>query len=88
MSEKKVKHALIGKVVSDSRDKSIKVLVERKVKHPIYKKIIKRSTKIHVHDEHNQSQLGDIVKVLATAPLSKTKHWRLLEVVERSVKVD
>lgn len=89
MSEiKKVKRVLIGKVVSDNRDKTIAVLVERKVKHPIYKKIIKRSTKIHAHDEQNECKQGDKVKILETAPFSKTKHWTLLEVIEKAVNID
>ncbi len=89
MSESnKVKRILTGTVVSDGRDKSIAVLVERKVKHPIYKKIIKRSTKVHAHDEKNICKVGDTVKVLETAPFSKTKHWTLVEVVEHAVSID
>lgn len=89
MSESnKVKRILTGTVVSDGRDKSIAILVERKVKHPVYKKIIKRSTKVHAHDEQNTAKLGDTVKVLETAPFSKTKHWTLVEVVERAISID
>ena len=84
----KVKRILIGTVVSDNRDKTIAVLVERKVKHPIYKKIIKRSTKVHAHDEENTCQLGDTVKVLETTPFSKSKHWTLIEVIERAIQID
>ena len=89
MSETKaVERTLTGKVVSNSRDKTIAVLVERKVRHPIYKKYIKRSTKVHAHDEENECGLGDVVKVSESKPFSKTKNWALLEVVEKSVSID
>lgn len=88
VESKKVKRILTGTVVSDSRNKTIAILVERKVKHPIYKKIIKRSTKVHAHDEENTCKMGDTVKVLETAPYSKTKHWTLVEVLERAVIID
>jgi small subunit ribosomal protein S17 len=68
-------------------DKSITVLIERKVAHPIYGKFVKRSTKIHAHDENNECQEGDTVTVAECRPLSKTKTWNLVEVVERAVKV-
>ncbi len=77
----KVKYALIGEVVSDSGNKTITVLVERRVKHPVYKKIIRRSTKIHAHDEDNAAHLGDQVKILASKSISKTKHWVLDKVL-------
>jgi len=80
-----VERILTGKVVSNSRDKTIAVLVERKVRHPIYKKYIKRSTKVHAHDEKNECGLGDVVRVSESKPFSKTKNWALLEVVEKSV---
>ena len=83
-----VERVLIGKVVSNSRDKTIAVLVERKVRHPIYKKYIKRSTKVHAHDEKNECGLGDVVKVSDSKPFSKTKNWALVEVVEKSVSID
>ena len=83
-----VERILTGKVVSNSRDKTIAVLVERKVRHPIYKKYIKRSTKVHAHDEKNECALGDTVRVVEAKPFSKTKHWALLEVVEKSVSID
>ena len=79
---------LTGTVVSNSRDKTIAVLVERKVRHPIYKKYIKRSTKVHAHDEKNECGLGDVVKVSESKPFSKTKNWALVEVVEKSVNID
>ena len=89
MSETKaVERTLTGKVVSNSRDKTIAVLVERKVRHPIYKKYIKRSTKVHAHDEKNECGLGDVVKVSESKPFSKTKNWALVEVVEKSVGID
>jgi len=83
-----VERILTGKVVSNSRDKTIAVLVERKVRHPIYKKYIKRSTKVHAHDEKNECGLGDVVRVSESKPFSKTKNWALLEVVEKSVGID
>ena len=83
-----VERILIGKVVSNSRDKTIAVLVERKVRHPIYKKYIKRSTKVHAHDEKNECGLGDVVRVSESKPFSKTKNWALVEVVEKSVNID
>jgi small subunit ribosomal protein S17 len=76
-----------GRVVSNKMDKSITVLIERKVAHPIYGKFVKRSTKIHAHDENNECQEGDTVTVAECRPLSKTKTWNLVEVVERAVKV-
>ena len=83
-----VERVLTGKVVSNSRDKTIAVLVERKVRHPIYKKYIKRSTKVHAHDEKNECGLGDVVRVSESKPFSKTKNWALVEVVEISVSID
>ncbi len=84
----KVERVLTGKVVSNGRDKTIAVMIERKVRHPIYKKYIKRSAKVHAHDEKNQCSLGDTVKVVEAKPFSKTKHWALLEVLEKSVAID
>jgi len=83
-----VERVLTGKVVSNSRNKTIAVLVERKVRHPIYKKYIKRSTKVHAHDENNERGLGDVVRVSESKPFSKTKNWALVEVVEKSVSID
>ena len=74
----------IGVVVSNKMDKSIVVLVERKVKHPVYGKFVKRSTKMHAHDEKNECQIGDVVKIEMTRPLSKTKTWSLLEIIEKA----
>jgi small subunit ribosomal protein S17 len=73
-----------GKVVSDKMDKTITVLVERRVKHPIYGKYVKRSTKVHAHDESNQCRQGDMVTISETRPTSKTKSWALVEIVEKA----
>jgi len=70
-----------GKVVSNKMDKTITVLVERRVKHPVYGKYITRSSKIHAHDENNECNMGDTVMVAETRPISKSKAWKLLEVV-------
>jgi len=80
----KIKRTLTGKVVSDSRDKSITVLVERKVKHPVYGKFIKRSTKFHAHDEDNSCGLGDVVTIEECRPISKTKSWTLVRIEEKA----
>ena len=88
MSDNKVERVLMGTVVSAGRDKTIAVQIERKVRHLIYKKYIKRSTKVHAHDEKNECALGDTVRVVEAKPFSKTKHWALLEVVEKSVSID
>jgi small subunit ribosomal protein S17 len=85
MSEQKViKRTLTGKVISDKMDKTITVKVERQVKHPIYGKFIKRSTKVHAHDEANECNIGDTVTVAESRPLSKSKSWQLVEVVEKA----
>ena len=76
-----------GKVVSNKMDKTITVLIERRVKHPVYGKYITRSSKIHAHDESNQCGIGDTVTVAETRPLSKSKTWKLLEVVESAERV-
>ncbi|GAA3923509.1 30S ribosomal protein S17 [Litoribacillus peritrichatus] len=73
-----------GKVVSDKMDKTITVLVERRVKHPLYGKYVKRSTKVHAHDESNQCREGDVVTISESRPLSKTKSWTLVEVVTKA----
>jgi small subunit ribosomal protein S17 len=81
MSEKNTR-TLQGKVISNKMDKSITVAIERNVKHPIYGKFITRTTKLHVHDETNQCKEGDIVTIRECRPLSKTKSWTLVSVVE------
>ena len=73
----------VGKVVSDKMDKTIVVAIADNVKHPTYGKIIKRTVKIHAHDEKNECGVGDTVKVMETRPLSKDKRWRLVEIVEK-----
>jgi small subunit ribosomal protein S17 len=73
----------VGKVVSNKMDKTIVVAIEDHVKHPLYKKIVKRTYKLKAHDEENTCNIGDTVKVMETRPLSKDKRWRLVEVVER-----
>lgn len=78
---------LTGKVVSNKMDKSITVLVERQIRHPMYGKMIRRSTKIKAHDENNICQQGDVVRIKETRPISKTKSWTLIDVVETAVKI-
>ncbi|HAM97366.1 MAG TPA: 30S ribosomal protein S17 [Marinilabiliales bacterium] len=73
----------VGVVVSNKMDKSIVVAVARKVKHPIYGKFVNKTTKLHAHDENNTCNIGDTVRVMETRPLSKTKSWRLVEIIER-----
>ena len=75
---------MVGQVVSDAMDKSITVSVERRVKHPVYGKYMRRSTKVHAHDETNECNVGDTVMVEQCRPLSKTKTWRLVKVLERA----
>jgi len=84
-AETKKVRTLEGRVVSDKMDKTITVLIERRVKHPLYGKFIKRSTKLHVHDEENTCHEGDRVQISECRPISKTKSWRLYKVVERAV---
>ncbi|MEM7036420.1 MAG: 30S ribosomal protein S17 [Bacteroidota bacterium] len=74
----------VGKVVSDKMDKSITVAVERKVKHPIYGKFVKKTTKLMAHDEKNEAGAGDTVRIMETRPLSKSKRWRLVEIIEKA----
>lgn len=76
-----------GRVVSDKMDKSIVVVIERRVKHPLYGKYVKRSTKLHAHDETNDCKLGDLVTIQESRPYSKKKSWQLVNVVERAVRV-
>jgi small subunit ribosomal protein S17 len=83
MSESKIR-TLQGKVISAKMDKSIVVAIERKVKHPLYGKFMKRTTKLHAHDENNQCNEGDVVSIKECRPLSKTKSWTLVEVVTKA----
>ena len=85
-AEKRTRTAT-GKVVSNKMDKTITVLVERRVKHPVYGKYITRSSKIHAHDEQNTCNVGDTVMVAESRPLSKSKTWKLVEVVESATQV-
>lgn len=74
----------VGKVVSDKMDKTVVVAVENRVMHPLYKKTVKRTYKLYAHDEKNECGIGDTVKVMETRPLSKTKRWRVVEIVEKA----
>ena len=84
MSDKKLVRTLTGRVVSDKMDKSIVVLVERRVKHPIYGKYVSKSSKFKAHDENNECTTGDLVTIAESRPLSKTKSWSLVKVEERA----
>ncbi|QGG80852.1 30S ribosomal protein S17 [Litorivicinus lipolyticus] len=87
MTEQTTARTLSGRVVSNKMDKTIVVMIERKVKHPLYGKIIKRSTKVHAHDENNDCNIGDLVTVVESRPLSKTKSFALVNIDERAVQV-
>ncbi|MCX7691823.1 30S ribosomal protein S17 [Tepidimonas taiwanensis] len=87
MTQTKVKRTLIGKVVSDKRAKTITVLVERRVKHPLYDKIVIKSSKYHAHDENGEYKLGDIVEITESRPLSKTKNWVATRLVQKASAV-
>jgi small subunit ribosomal protein S17 len=80
----KIERSQVGRVVSDKMDKTVTVLIERKVKHPIYGKFIRRSTKLHVHDAENACKAGDTVEIKECRPMSKSKSWTLVRVVERA----
>lgn len=82
--EKKVQRSQVGRVVSNKMDKTVTVRLERLVKHPLYGKYIRRSSKVHAHDENNDCNEGDTVRIAQTRPLSKTKSWTVVEVVERA----
>ena len=82
--ERNLRKERIGLVVSDKMQKSITVAVSRRVKHPIYGKFVNKTTKFHAHDEDNTCNIGDTVKIMETRPLSRTKCWRLVEVLERA----
>ena len=84
MSERNLRKTRVGMVVSDKMDKTIVVAIKDNVRHPLYKKIIKRTVKLKAHDENNECNIGDIVKVMETRPLSKDKRWRLVEIVEKA----
>jgi len=84
VSERNSRKVLTGNVVSNKMDKTITVAIVNSVKHPLYGKIIKRTYKLHAHDDKNECQIGDKVKVMETRPLSKLKHFRLIEIVEKA----
>ena len=83
MAERNLRKTRTGVVTSDKMDKTITVAVERKVKHPMYGKFVKKTSKFHAHDEKDECSIGDTVKIMESRPLSKTKRWRLVEVVEK-----
>ena len=82
--ERNLRKTRVGKVVSDKMGKTIVVAIEDNVKHPLYKKIVKRTYKLKAHDENNECNIGDRVKVMETRPLSKDKRWRLVEIIEKA----
>ena len=82
--ERNLRKTRTGKVVSDKMEKTIVVAVEDHVRHPLYKKIVKRTYKLKAHDENNECRIGDTVKVMETRPLSKDKRWRLVEIIEKA----
>ena len=81
-TETKVQRTKSGVVTSDKMDQTVTVMIERKIKHPLYKKYVKKSTKIHAHDPDNQCHEGDVVKIAECRPISKTKSWKVVEIVE------
>ncbi len=82
--ERNLRKEKVGVVVSDKMQKSIVVAVKRKLKHPMYGKFLNRTSKFHAHDEENTCNIGDTVRIMETRPLSKTKRWRLVEIIERA----
>jgi small subunit ribosomal protein S17 len=84
METRKPRKTVVGRVVSDSMNKTIAVTVERIFQHPLYKKMVKRTAKIYAHDEERQAHVGDLVKVMSTRPISKIKRWRVVEILEKA----
>ena len=84
MSERNLRKSNVGRVVSNKMDKSIVVAIEDSVKHPLYGKVVKRTAKLKVHDENNECNIGDRVRIMQTRPLSKDKRWRLVEIIEKA----
>ncbi len=84
MIERKSRKTRIGIVKSNKMEKTITVAVERKIKHPLYGKFLKKTTSFHAHDEQNTATAGDVVRIMETRPLSKTKRWRLVEIIEKA----
>jgi len=87
MSEQtKAKRTIEGRVVSNKMQKTVTVLLERQVQHPLYGKVVRRSTKVHAHDEKGECKEGDMVRIIECAPLSKTKNWRVIEIITRAAQ--
>ena len=86
-AEQKTSRTVTGRVVSNKMDKTVTVLIERRVKHPVYGKYITRSSKIHAHDENNECGIGDVVTVQETRPISRSKSWKLLRIDESAAQV-
>lgn len=84
MSERNLRKTEVGKVVSNKMDKTVVVAIENSVKHPLYNKIIKRTIRLKAHDENNECNIGDRVRIMETRPLSKDKRWRLVEIIEKA----
>ncbi|MDE7295478.1 MAG: 30S ribosomal protein S17 [Oscillospiraceae bacterium] len=84
MAERNLRKTRVGKVVSDKMDKTVVVAIQDNVKHPLYKKIIKRTIKLKAHDENNECRIGDRVEIMETRPLSKDKRWRLVQIIEKA----
>lgn len=84
MSDRNLRKTRTGEVVSNKMDKTITITVQRKLRHPIYGKFVKKSKKFVAHDENNDCNIGDVVRIMETRPLSKRKRWRLVEIVERA----
>ncbi len=86
MTENKAQKTKSGVVTSDKMDQTVTVMIERRIKHPLYKKYVKKSTKVHVHDPGNKCQEGDFVRIAECRPVSKTKSWKVVEVLETATK--
>jgi small subunit ribosomal protein S17 len=84
MEKRKPRKTLVGRVVSDRMDRTVTVSVERLFRHPRYKKIVKKTSKVYAHDAENQCNVGDMVRVMSTRPLSKLKRWRVVEILQRA----
>ena len=84
-TERNLRKVLTGTVVSDKMDKTRVVLVERRAAHPLYKKVVKHTSKCYIHDENNESKIGDVVEIMETRPLSKLKRWRLVRIIKAAV---
>ena len=86
-AKKSLKRTLVGKVVSDKREKTVTVLIERRVKHELYGKIVGKSSKYHAHDENNEYKTGDVIEITESRPLSKTKNWVVTRLVQKAAQV-